>query len=113
MKKAIILFIFLTGCGSNIQTRFIGTQTWPELPDLEAPITADIRPFSFNLPGNSQTPFLCIDQDNFEALNELLITLRTRESMWQARLAEINRQRREWRELNQRNNTQRQQQQSN
>jgi hypothetical protein len=107
MKNIITIaaIVLLAACGENGSMRLITTVQTQALPDLDYPPDPQLRPVSYDVPRDAagraipnSNIFIGFDQSNWETFLENWERIKARESMWRARIDEVNRQRRSARE---------------
>lgn len=84
-----------------------GTSSYPSLPDVQPMPPVDLMPFEYDMPRDSagkiipnSNIFIGFDLRNWQIILNNFKILEAREQMWQSRVDSVNKQRQEWRRLN-------------
>jgi hypothetical protein len=93
---ALAMCVFATGCAT---TKIQVANTYPELENMKAPDPIELEKFKFTDPSDPDA-HVGLGWEEYVKFRANLEKLSGRETEWQARLNEINRQREEWRKRN-------------
>lgn len=110
LAAVAISLSFLTACGSTpigSTVRVVNSSSYPSLPDIPPLPELDLMPFEYDMPRDANGKvisnsniFLGFDLKNWQIMLNNFKILEGREQMWRTRVEEVNRQRAEWRKLN-------------
>lgn len=100
MKKWLFLILFLVSC-TTTKTEVVYKNVYPELPLIEQPNVLTLHACKFSFPENDESIFIGFDKENYKCYLKNQEINREQKLLYQKVIDEINKERSEWKKLNQ------------
>ena len=102
MKKILMIMMMLLVIGCvRTKTELVYKNVYPDLPLIEQPNVLTLHACKFSFPENDESIFIGFDKENYKCYLKNQEINREQKLLYQKVIDEINKERSEWKKLNQ------------
>lgn len=100
IKKIILLMLIFILCACTTKTEIVYKNVYPNVPQLESPLTLATSSCHFIAPQNDENIYVGFDKENFKCYLKNEEIHREQKLLYEKFIKEINNERKKWNELN-------------
>lgn len=100
MKKIVVLILVLMLCACTTKPEIVYRNVYPNLPQLESPLTLATTSCHFSVPKNNDSIYIGFDEENFKCYLKNEEIHREQKLLYEKFIEEINIERKKWNDLN-------------